>query len=516
MKKSLIALAALATVAGAAQAQSSVSIYGIIDSGYLSTESDRVSINANGVGKKEAFESKGVGSNSSASSRLGFRGTEDLGGGLKAEFVFETNLAATNSTMSDMGNRLSFIGLTGGFGTLRVGTQYTAQHTLAAAFSPSTGVNIAGDLNYSKGASAGLASTLGLTSTPYTTSTYTSTKRTTATTAELNDALIEAKLQNAGVTAAEDVSPRSANGIIVSSGTTVAATRALVNQILDAKAVAAQNTRLARIDMAGYTVRANNMLTYTSPKMSGLQVGLQYNAPQTSQVEGGAQSKASAQTISLNYAAGKFGAAVAYGSNKAETVTTKAAVNAADFSAPFATTTTITTTTGAIASVNPTLASTATDTSVAGETTTLPANGPAVTGAAATTERVEVKGTSTMVGLSYDFGFAKLGYIYSARDAKDTVSDLMNRKAHSVNASVPVTAKVTAFANYGDGEQTMLESTANEAKYDLKSMQVGARYAFSKRTDAYVIYGQTKMDAKAATGLDLKDTQYAFGVRHSF
>jgi predicted porin len=516
MKKSLIALAALAAVSGAAQAQSSVSVYGIIDSGYLSTESERVAINANGVGKLEKFESKGVGSSSSASSRLGFRGTEDLGGGLKAEFVIETGLAATNATVSTFNNRQSFIGLTGGFGALRVGTQYTAQHNLAGAFSPSTGVNMAGDLNYSQGQSAGLASTLGLTSTPYTTATFTAAKRTAGIINDINAALVEAKLQNAAVAGSATVIPLTANGTIVTgTGTDAigAAAKVKALELLDAKAALDQNTRLARIDMAGYTVRNNNTVSYTSPTMSGLQVGAQFNAPQTSLVEGGAQSKASGQTFSLNYATGKFAAAVAYGSNKAETVTTKAAVNGQSSSASFGTLTSIATADGAT-TVAPAI-NTFVYSGTVVTTATLPAPGPAVTAAVATTERVEVKGTSTMAGLSYDFGFAKLGYIYSARDAKDTVSDLMNRKAHSVNASVPVSAKVTAFANYGDGEQTMLKSTTNEAKYDLKAMQVGARYAFSKRTDAYAIYGQTKMDHKG-TGVDLKDTQYAFGVRHSF
>ena len=83
MKKSLIALAALATVATAAQAQSSVSVYGIIDSGYLRFKSDA-----------DAGAIQQVTSGALSTSRLGFKGTEDLGGGLKANFTLENQFSA--------------------------------------------------------------------------------------------------------------------------------------------------------------------------------------------------------------------------------------------------------------------------------------------------------------------------------------------------------------------------------------------------------------------------------------
>ena len=71
MKKSLIALAVLGSVAGVAQAQSSVSVYGIADA-VLHKDKDA----------SAALTSGGV-----SGSRLGFKGTEDLGGGLKANFL---------------------------------------------------------------------------------------------------------------------------------------------------------------------------------------------------------------------------------------------------------------------------------------------------------------------------------------------------------------------------------------------------------------------------------------------
>ncbi len=86
MKKLLIASAALAMVAGTAQAQSSVTVYGIMDAGVASVSSS--------TGRVQGLTSGGL-----ATSRLGFRGTEDLGGGLKANFNLEAGLDLGNGNM---------------------------------------------------------------------------------------------------------------------------------------------------------------------------------------------------------------------------------------------------------------------------------------------------------------------------------------------------------------------------------------------------------------------------------
>lgn len=115
MKKSLIALAVLAA-SGAAMAQSSVTLYGIVDAnvGY---------VNHAGAAGNSAY---GVGNSGNATSRLGFRGVEDLGGGLKAKFTLEGAL------LNDVGNssgfdfkRESTVGLAGGFGEVRLGRELT-------------------------------------------------------------------------------------------------------------------------------------------------------------------------------------------------------------------------------------------------------------------------------------------------------------------------------------------------------------------------------------------------------
>src|SRR5688572_21319384 len=90
MKKSLVALAALA-VAGAASAQSSVTLFGVLDAGISYYENE----NYNGV-KASRTDLSSSGYNSS---RIGFRGTEDLGGGLAASFWLEAGLGNDNGTM---------------------------------------------------------------------------------------------------------------------------------------------------------------------------------------------------------------------------------------------------------------------------------------------------------------------------------------------------------------------------------------------------------------------------------
>ena len=109
MKKSVFALAAMTAAAGAAQAQSSVSVYGIIDAGYKSVTSETVSTSSlvNRITETKVAGITGQGSEST--SRFGFRGTEDIGGGLKANFVFEVGMDPAVSTLTPMNTRQAFV-----------------------------------------------------------------------------------------------------------------------------------------------------------------------------------------------------------------------------------------------------------------------------------------------------------------------------------------------------------------------------------------------------------------------
>ena len=115
MKKSLLALAVLGAFAGVASAQSSVTLFGIVDlnARYVKNDGDsrRVSLSQDGLN----------------SSRFGVRGTEDLGGGLKAGFWLEGALSADtgSASTSKFWGRRSTVSLLGGFGEVRLGRDYT-------------------------------------------------------------------------------------------------------------------------------------------------------------------------------------------------------------------------------------------------------------------------------------------------------------------------------------------------------------------------------------------------------
>lgn len=119
MKKTLIALAALAA-AGATLAQSSVTIYGRMDLGMSSVETTATDGGVV-VGASESFSLAGA-QNQSTGSRLGFRGTEDLGGGLRANFVYEIGINPDRDAGTNAQTRLANLSLSGGFGTVVVGT----------------------------------------------------------------------------------------------------------------------------------------------------------------------------------------------------------------------------------------------------------------------------------------------------------------------------------------------------------------------------------------------------------
>lgn len=115
MKKSLLALALFGAFAGAASAQSSVTIYGIVDTGYAHIDNGGDSVNS-------------LRSGNNNSGRIGFKGAEDLGNGLKATFVLENGINTDDGTSATAGaafSRLSYVGLEGGFGAVRLGKQNT-------------------------------------------------------------------------------------------------------------------------------------------------------------------------------------------------------------------------------------------------------------------------------------------------------------------------------------------------------------------------------------------------------
>ena len=162
MKKLMLVLPALAalTAAGTAAAQSSLMVFGVIDAGvsHYSTKSR----SWGPTPPRQVTQSQTVLSPSGyASSRLGFRGTEDLGGGLAAGFWLEAPLA--NDTGGGIGNfgRRSTLSLSGPFGEVRLGRDYTASFWNDGVFDPfsvnGVGTNLIAVVNSNLAASRALA-----------------------------------------------------------------------------------------------------------------------------------------------------------------------------------------------------------------------------------------------------------------------------------------------------------------------------------------------------------------------
>jgi predicted porin len=132
-KKSLVAVAAMLAAAGAAQAQSSLKVYGSIDLGIGSFEAAHE--------KGVASRVTGVESGRMMTSFIGFAGSEDLGGGLKAEFALESFIGAdTGSTVkNNAGNfwgRASNVALSGDFGKVALGQYDNPLFTSAYTYNP--------------------------------------------------------------------------------------------------------------------------------------------------------------------------------------------------------------------------------------------------------------------------------------------------------------------------------------------------------------------------------------------
>ena len=164
MKKSLIALATLA-VSGAAFAQSTVTMFGVVDAAFAK--------GTGSVSDKTTLKNSGYNS-----SRFGVRGTEDLGGGLKASFHLEAGVnnddgsgaGTSNNNQAAPGtdpvinarnqgltfNRRSTVSLEGSFGEVRLGRDYTPQFWTETAFDPFGTNGVGTNIAFNKGGTTGV------------------------------------------------------------------------------------------------------------------------------------------------------------------------------------------------------------------------------------------------------------------------------------------------------------------------------------------------------------------------
>jgi len=180
MKKSLLALAAMGAFASVAQAQSSVTVYGVLDEGYVggNTRNSNGTVATSGAAATTTTQAAGTtgvlkttGSGFAAggesTNRIGVRGSEDLGGGMSAFFTYEAKMdidgGSTTSLFST--TRQAFVGLKkNGIGSFALGTQNTVIYEAVLATDPTGTNNMAGSLLSMRttGAAGGAAYQTGL------------------------------------------------------------------------------------------------------------------------------------------------------------------------------------------------------------------------------------------------------------------------------------------------------------------------------------------------------------------
>jgi len=153
MKKSLITFAVLSAFTSVASAQSSVTLYGIIDVGTQYTTNQ----NATG-GKKFSMDSS-----TSFPSRWGIRGSETIDGSLKANFQLESTLSIDNGTTGSLFDRNATVGLSGSYGSVDLGRQHNLAFNSLVTVDPAGAAFAATNPNFAFGAmnSVGLYSAHG-------------------------------------------------------------------------------------------------------------------------------------------------------------------------------------------------------------------------------------------------------------------------------------------------------------------------------------------------------------------
>jgi predicted porin len=129
MRKTLIAMAVFGAYSTAVHAQTSVEVYGSVDAGV------RYQTNTNAAGDNTLS----MGTGNYNSNRLGFRGTEDLGGGLRAQFQLESGYSVKTGALdaaNTLFNRTASVGLSGSWGALNLGRQYTVAYRIVGLYDP--------------------------------------------------------------------------------------------------------------------------------------------------------------------------------------------------------------------------------------------------------------------------------------------------------------------------------------------------------------------------------------------
>lgn len=145
MKRTLAVVAALAAC-GMASAQSSVTVFGVVDAALRNVSNKSESINGAGPVFGAKVSRTELANSGLSSSRLGFRGVEDLGGGLSAGFWLEAPVGNDDGGAALAFTRRSTVSLSGAFGEFRLGRDKTATVNNEEQFDPFGDTGIGGSL----------------------------------------------------------------------------------------------------------------------------------------------------------------------------------------------------------------------------------------------------------------------------------------------------------------------------------------------------------------------------------
>lgn len=136
MKQTIVSAAVL-LLAGAAQAQSSVTLFGVVDVGVSHYSAHSRGYGATGGLPEIRRSQTALSSGGNSTSRIGFRGREDLGGGLAAGFWLEGGFAADSGAPDGLKfDRRSTVSLSGAFGEVRLGRDYSPTYWNDTSFDP--------------------------------------------------------------------------------------------------------------------------------------------------------------------------------------------------------------------------------------------------------------------------------------------------------------------------------------------------------------------------------------------
>jgi predicted porin len=460
MKKSLLAVAAMTAFAGAAQAQSSVTVYGILDVGFVGSSYQGTGVGANGANVNNASTSMvgsatgrqstaGFGQSAESTSRIGFQGTEDLGGGTQALFTVEVSLspdsngvAASSTSVSTTAvstpavfgqvNRQTFVGLhKNGVGAATIGTQYTPMFDVQSKTDAAGNNNLVGNAVYS------------------------------------------GNLQSGTGTFNQGIAPY---GGLVDKQSMNAPGGAYVTRV--SNALKFQSDRISGFAGQAFYAQANQNTNQTGASFGGTTPANATNlAAATAAVYPGGANNNTAWGVNADYVWNKLNVVAAYQQIK---------------------------------SFDPSVASTTTTSSG-----TLPAG-------TADSFGLNTQMATTYAAAVYDFGILKgyAQYITNKASAVQNSSYFTSRTAYQLGARSQLTPVISVYATYGMGKSSYWQGGSSFANF--RTMQLGSDYNLSKRTNLYVAYGSynqssdgtTTATSGGATGTS--GMNYAAGIRHTF